>query len=160
LSILPCPFGQGEKVKPPQSLGITGFLEMESSGLYLLLVIAGQNDRVELGAGGAIACSLAISTISQKVSADNVLDILLLDIFLDRVIDELRAWQILRSVGVSADKDIDALKVVSGAKIDIVLGLMLHPEHIPSLLARLANVADTDVYKSSLAPVAILDAKS
>lgn len=41
LSILPRPFGQGEKVKPPKSLDNTGFLEVEASCLDGLVLLAG-----------------------------------------------------------------------------------------------------------------------
>jgi hypothetical protein len=57
-------------------------------------------------------------------------------------------------------KDIDALKAVHGAIVDIVSSLMLNTEHIASLFAwTVSTISHTNVNKCAFAPVPILDAK-
>lgn len=53
------------------------FLQVEASGLYALLPSAGQNERVQLRTRWSVPTSFTVATESQKMSADDVLNILL-----------------------------------------------------------------------------------
>lgn len=137
------------------------FLEMEASGLYLFFLFAVQDDRVQLLTRGSVASSLTISAEAEEVTAHQVLDILLRDKFVFSIIDQLAERLVHGLVSVTTDKDIDALKTVSGSVVDVVLRLMLHSEDIASLLALFDTyMTDPDIHESALAPISVFDAES
>ena len=133
---------------------------MKASSLDGFILLAGQNDRVELGAGRLVSATLTISTEAEKMAAYDVFDIPLNHTFLCGVVDEPAGWFVHWFVGVAADKDIDTLEAVYGAIVDIVSGLMLYPEHVAGLLPGSAYMPDADVHEGALASVPFFNTKS
>jgi hypothetical protein len=132
---------------------------MEASRLDVLLTLAGQNYRVKLGACRSVATPLTIPSEAEKMTAHDVLDIPLSYTLFDGIINESAEGLVHRLVGVAADKDIDPLEAIHSTVVDIILGLVLHPEDIANLSPGGAYVTHTDVHEGTLAPVPILNTK-
>ena len=95
------------------------------------------------------------------MSADHILYIPVKGALVLCVIYQSAYGFVHRLVGVSADECINALYTVYGATVDLILGLMLHPYHIVNLLASTVTaVPHTNIYESTLASIAIFNAKS
>ena len=136
------------------------FLQVEASSLDAFL-FAGQDHGEQLLCRGSVATSFTIATEPQEVSADDVLDILMRYGLVLGVIDELTKGLIHGLVCVTTHEHIDALKAISGAVVDIVLGLVLDSDDIVDLFTfSMPTVTDTNIHEGRLASVPVLNAKS
>ena len=136
------------------------FLQVEASSLDAFL-FAGQDHGEQLLCRGSVATSFTIATELQEVSADDVLDILVRYGLVLGVIDELAKGLIHGLVCVTTHEHIDALKAISGAVVDIVLGLVLDSDDIVDLFTfSMPTITDTNIYEGSFASVPVLNAQS